>query len=252
MLCHATGFNATTYRPLAQSFVEHFDVWGLDFRAHGQSTPPANDEFDWTNMADDVLAVVDYMGVSAMNGFGHSMGAAALMIAAAKRPELIASAWIYEPIIFPPDLVPHNSTLAEGARKRRSVFPSKAEALARYASRPPFGWVRADALAAYVDGGFIEQADGTVTLACTGAHEAMTFERAGTPVSDIATVAAPVAVAAGLDTPLADHPGTWSPAIADALPNGTYVEYAEYGHFGPLQDPRIIARDAIEFFAAVS
>ena len=59
LLCHATGFHARAYEPLAAQLASHFHVLALDFRGHGDSTAPHNGRFDWEGMADDLLAVVD-------------------------------------------------------------------------------------------------------------------------------------------------------------------------------------------------
>ena len=50
------------------------------------------------------------------------------------------------------------------ARRRRANFPSRADALHRYASRPPLNELRADSLFSYVEHGFRDMTDGTVTL----------------------------------------------------------------------------------------
>ena len=136
---------------------------GADFAGHGDSTLPANNDFAWTGFADDVLTVIDHIGASSVRAFGHSMGGTATLLAAQKRPGMIEAAWLYEPIVFPPNIVPRNSMMAEAAGKRRREFDSKPEALHRYANRPPLGLMRADALAAYVEHGFHDTEAGTVT-----------------------------------------------------------------------------------------
>ena len=245
MICHATGFNATTYRPLIELFREEFDVWGLDFRGHGSSTTPRGGEFDWTNFADDLLSCIDTIGVPSVRFFGHSMGGAATLLAERKRPGVIEAAWLFEPIIFPPDFAPRNSMMAAAAVKRRADFASKAEALARFARRPPLSTLRADALLGYVDGGFVDK-DGGVTLACAPSSEAATFDHAGIRVDEIAGLAPRAVIAAGLA--LTDpSPAEFARPAAEALPNCTYVEYDNLGHLGPLQDPTRIARNAISF-----
>lgn len=247
MICHASGFHANCYRPMMHRFTADFDVWGVDFRGHGHSTPPANDDFAWSGFAADLLAAIDHIGVSSVKVFGHSMGGAAALLAERERPGVIEAAWVYEPIIFPPEIVPRNSQMAEAAANRRSEFPSKAEALLRYASRPPFSLVRADALAAYVDGGFHETADGTVTLACKPAHEALTFNGARTYVDDIRGLAPRMVIAHGQSPPDGPSPAAFAGPAAQALPNATLVSYDDLTHLGPFENPSRIANDAAAF-----
>lgn len=228
------------------TLTQHFDVWGADLAGHGDSTVPANGDFAWTGFADDVLTVIDHIGVSSVRAFGHSMGGAATLLAAKKRPGVIEAAWLYEPIVVPPDIVHRNLVMAEAAGKRRREFNSKPEALHRYASRPPLGMMRADALAAYVEHGFHDTKAGTVTLACTPESEAGTFNNARITVEDIRGLDLRVTIAHGQSTTVPSPAGFAGPT-ADALPNGTLAVYNGLGHFGPLQDPDRIARDVVTF-----
>ena len=248
LIAHATGFLTAPYKPLAAGLTDQFHVFGLDLRAHGDSAPPASGEITWAGAGDDVLAAVDAIG-AAVTGFGHSWGGAALLIAERARPGTVRSAFLYEPII-PPSPLPAtfgrgDNPLAASARKRRASFPSRADALARYASRPPLGLLRADALALYVEEGFEDAPDGTVTLKCRPEDEAATFEAAGfLTTADITELELPVTVAAG-DRHDGFGPPMFVPAIVEALPRGELLAYAHLDHFGPFQDPDTMADDVI-------
>ncbi len=177
LMAHATGFCATMYGPLAVELVEQFRVVALDFRGHGRSARPVNDDFGWDRMAQDVLAVIDRLGTKPAAGFGHSMGGAALLMAEERRPGTFDRLFLFEPIVFPDDFrLTAPNTMSDLARSRRSTFPSRDDALARYASRPPLNTMRADVLKAYVDDGFVDLPDGSVRLACLPDDEARTFE----------------------------------------------------------------------------
>lgn len=223
-----------------------FHVVGVDFRGHGQSNVPDDNDFAWHNMADDLLCVIDALGGAPVLAFGHSMGATTIMLAEQKRPASIVAAWLFEPIVFPDELAPRNSMMAAAARKRRAIFDSRDQALARYASRPPLGTWRADALAGYVAGGFHDLDDGTVHLACHPETEAAVFEGATTYTRDVVSFAAPTVIASGMITN-DPGPGDWAAAIAQALPNAEHQTYKDLTHFGPFQSPDEIARDARRF-----
>ena len=112
----------------------------------GQHVPSGDDDFGWDRMAEDVLAVVERLDPP-IAGFGHSMGGAALLLAEERRPGTFRSLFLFEPIVLPDDFAPVGSNyMAELARGRRSTFPSRDEAFARYASRPPLNTMRADVL----------------------------------------------------------------------------------------------------------
>ena len=247
VVCHATGFHGRAYGPLATGLVARFRVWAIDFRGHGAATAPVDGNFAWAGMRDDLLAVVDALGLDRPFAVGHSMGGCAVLMAALARPTLFTAAYLYEPIVMPPGhaIAPGNR-LSEMARRRRNQFASREEAMMRYASRPGLNVLRADALAAYVRNGFVDDGDdgeGGVRLACAPLTEALTFEAEGSlSVTEITGVAMPVVVAAGRCEP-PPNPAQYAPHVAAALPRGTLVEHEHLGHFGPLQDPDRIALD---------
>lgn len=254
LVAHATGMCAGPYRPLAARLAEDHHVWALDFRAHGDSTRPAEADLDWDAMASDVLAVTDAIGPGPLLAFGHSMGGACLAAAELRRPATLRRAVLFEPIIVPPDFGrgPGQNPLAESARRRRARFPSRMEALGRYAGRPPLGLWRADALWGYVEHGFVESQDGSVGLKCRPEDEAAVFEADGKPpVAAMADVAAPVLVMCGARDP-SPGPADFAPAVADAFVHGTLRRYDHVGHFGPFQDPDTIAEDTAAFLAMSS
>ncbi len=242
MVTHATGFHAHTYLPLIAQWTQQFHVWGVDLRGHGASQLEPDATFVWDDFAADLLSAIDHIGEPVF-AFAHSMGGATTLMAEAARPGLVRRAWIYEPIIFPAEIGPRNSFMAENAARRRPNFPSRAEALERYASRPPLNLLRADALAAYVQHGFVDEADGTVRLACRPVHEAMTFEGARIPSSRIASVATHVVVAKVYSVTGETSAADFATGTADALTNGRLVEYGDLGHFGPLEAPARIGAD---------
>jgi pimeloyl-ACP methyl ester carboxylesterase len=245
LVAHATGLCGQAYLPFAAELAERHRVVAVDLRGHGDADLPAGDDFAWTGMAEDVLAVVDHLGGGPVAAFGHSMGGAALLLAEKARPGTLARAYLYEPIVWPTGFHHEGGVnpMSAPARKRRASFPSRAEALARYAGRPPLCWLRADALAAYVEHGFADQPDGTVTLKCTPESEARTFEaEEAVTVDTVAGVAVPTVVAVG---GAEGRPPALGPGLVAALADASLVHFDHLGHFGPLQDPVSVARSFV-------
>ena len=245
IICHGTGFHGRAYAPMARALIEHHRVWAIDFRGHGASTAPDTGDFAWSGMAQDLLACIDAIEAESVLAFGHSLGGATVMLAEVSRPGVIRAAYLYEPIVFSRDYLVGRAEnpMSEPARNRREIFASKAEALARYASRPPLSVLRADALFAYVDGGFDELDDGTVRLACRAEHEARTFECEEKMTLDrISGLTVPVTVGAGR---VGGHPNPaeFAAPIVEELTNGRLIQYELFGHFGPLESPDIIGAD---------
>jgi pimeloyl-ACP methyl ester carboxylesterase len=249
LVAHANGFCGGAYGPLAVELAAHRHVWAFDFRGQGQTNPPDDMDFDWEGLADDVLAVVDTLGGGPLDVVGHSMGGAGLLRAEVRRPGTIRRAYVYEPIVFPSELgevSAGGNVMAEGARRRRPSFTSRAEAMWSYSGRPPLGYLRADCLAAYVLHGFEELDDGTARLRCAGEHEARMFEAGGSiTTADVAAVEVPVTVGVGALEEGWGGPARFAPAVAEALPNGRLSQHPLLGHFGPLENPPQIAADIL-------
>lgn len=252
LLCHATGFHGRVWLPIA-SHLQHRRCWALDFRGFGDSTPPLDGNFEWHGFGDDVLAVVDHLGLTDVQAVGHSKGGAALLLAEQARPGTFERLFLFEPIVFPPnpeqwtegDQPPPNS-LAESARRRRETFPSIEDAIENFASKPPMASLDPDALDAYVRHGFRPTDDGQVTLKADREHEARCYENGGShrAFAGLATTNARTIVIGSGD---GAGPAQLAPIIADQLPNGTYRQMADLNHFGPLQAPDVVA-SAIDAF----
>ena len=242
LICHATGFCARAYEPLAAELAGRFHVHALDFRAHGDSTSPADRRFHWTAMAEDLEAVIDDLGLPSFDVVGHSMGGAVALLVETRRPGTLRSAYLFEPIVTPEGGFPaRENPMSAAAARRRATFPSKDAALMRYASKTPLGVLRADALAAYVNHGFADQPDGSAVLKCPPEDEAATFDASGSITFDtVRVVQTPTTVAIGA-VEREMGPAMFGPHLVAALPHGRLEEHPTLGHFGPLQDPSLIA-----------
>jgi pimeloyl-ACP methyl ester carboxylesterase len=250
LFSHATGFHGLVWSPVAASLTDRFRCLAVDYRGHGRSELPQDAGLGWSRMGDDVQAVLEsdlVAGHRSVHGVGHSMGGAALVLAAARPSSPLRSLWLYEPVIVGPGVLPRSDApnpLADGAARRRASFASYEEALSNFGAKPPLNQLRPDALEAYVQGGFVSEDDGRVTLRCSPATEAAVFREAGEsgawdvlPALDL-----PVAIVAGR------HEGeglvsSLAPPAFERLARGTLVERPHLGHFGPLEDPSGIAGD---------
>lgn len=246
LLAHATGFHGRVWAPLARhlSAATGARCWAPDLRGHGDSEVPDDHAFGWSGFADDVLAVVDALGLTDVRAAGHSKGGAALLLAEQRRPGTFAALYCFEPVVFPPPTpaqVDLENPLAEGALRRRDAFASFDAAYDNFRAKPPFDTLDPEALRAYVDGGFREEPDGTVRLKCRPHHESQVYRMGNQhdAFAHLAEVACPVTVATGVELPFG--PSAVAPLIAERLPHGTLESHHDLGHFGPLEDPARIA-----------
>ncbi len=241
LLSHATGFHGRVFDPVVRELIATNHCVTFDYRGNGDSTLPSDWSVRWTAFGDDALVAARYAaGNGPVVGAGHSMGAAALVMAAVREPELFRALVLFEPTIFPPitrQSMSGPNQLADGARKRRTTFASFDDALANYSSKPPLNVFQPDALYAYVMFGFRQLLDGTVTLKCSPEHEARTYEGAGDHETwgDLAKLTIPTWVISGVE--LDYGPSSIAQRVAEAIPGSYFVRYDDLGHFGPMQDP---------------
>lgn len=247
VMVHATGFCAAVFEPMAERLAGRFRCLGIDQRAHGGSDPPPGGDFSWSGFAEDILALVDQLGLEHPLGFGHSCGGAALLLAEEARPGTFAGLYCYEPVIYPGDvpLAPtmESNPLASGALRRRRTFPDRETALANFSSKAPFDVLDPAVLAAYVDNGFQDDPGAGIRLRCRPEHEAQVYAHGFShdAYAGLGRVRCPVTLACG------EHTDAFGPTFLElfaARLQGAGVEMVALGglgHFGPLQAPGVVA-----------
>ncbi|MGH9183600.1 MAG: alpha/beta fold hydrolase [Acidimicrobiales bacterium] len=244
LLAHATGFHGRVWAPLAEALARRFRMWSFDFRGHGDSSRPTTGDvdFDWRGFGDDVLSVVDGLGLDQPFGLGHSKGASALLLAEQARPATFRALYAYEPIAFPPPRPPlPDHPLVAGALRRREVFTSLDDAERHLAAKPPLADLAREALRAYVDHGLVPTADGSVILKCRAADEAQMYRMglAHPAFERLGQVRCPVTLARGaLSRAVAAE---LAELQVSRLPAGRLEVLDGLGHLGPLEDPPRVA-----------
>lgn len=244
LLAHATGFHGYTYLPIADALTDQFTTYALDYRGHGDTARPDDWQVNWDGYRDDALAAARAIAPDgSLVGFGHSMGATGLLMAAHSDPDLFDVIVAFEPIVFPtPSDGFHRDPppIIEGARRRRQSFGSFDEAIANYSSKPPMMSFDPDVLRLYVGHGFRPSPEG-VRLKCDPEHEARTFENGARHncwdlLPDIATR---VVIVSGADD--GTGPAMIAKPVADRLPNSTFINHSEWDHVAPFVDPAAMA-----------
>lgn len=251
LISHATGFHGFCYAPMAEALADRFHCIAFDYRGHGDSALPRHVDgaIEWSHFGDDAMAMIESLEPP-VAVFGHSMGAACMLMAARAHPERVSALVLFEPIVLPPAGLRDDgspSPLAAGARRRRSTFPSFGAAIENYASKPPLGNFTRAALEAYVYHGFELGEDGQVHLKCDPETEAATFEGSGghDTWDVLDEIRARVLVVAGRPEPM--QPAQFASAIAQRLPNGQYLQLDDLDHFGPMTHPDVVAEVVADF-----
>ena len=239
LLSHATGFHAYCYLPIADRLSERFEAFGLDYRGHGATARPDDWQVDWDRYGDDALAAATAIAPDGgLVAFGHSMGAAALMMAAHRKPGLFDVIVAFEPIVFPLQMErpEHPTPMIAAARRRQASFESFEAAIENYGSKPPMSAFDPDVLRLYVAHGFRPAPEG-IRLNCDPEHEARTFETGASHATWdlLPEIDTKIVVVAGAIIDVG--PSMVARPISERLPNATYVEIPTSSHLGPFIDP---------------
>lgn len=252
LVAHATGFCGRMYEPLARA--TRRTATALDFRGHGDSARPEDATYPWHRFGEDALETARHLTDrhGPVVAFGHSMGGAALLMAALSAPELFAALYVYEPIVLPPGLRDSDeSPMVAAARRRRDHFPSRAEALENFRGKKPLSGLSEEVLELYVEHGFGVDDDG-VRLKCRREDEAQIFATSGIDGlwERLPELSVPTTVAFGGADPT-PGPHSWAPRMAELLPHGHGEPFEGLGHLGPFEDPSRVGR-AVEAALAIS
>ena len=256
LLAHATGFPAMTLRALAEALAARYDVWSYDQLGHGASDKPPLDDspsrgYGLDDRAEDLVALLDALGLEGAYAVGHSGGATAVLEAVSVRPQAITRVLAYEAIIAAGRMQSKSGSstweLSEIALNRRTEFPSRAALLERWSSRPPFGDWRPDILNDYVDYGFETQSDGSLRLLCPPELESAMFAVAAhsDPLASLGAVECPALLLVG-ERP-EENFGEMAAYGAAAMQRARVEAMPKATHFLPMEDPARLVRRIVEF-----
>jgi thiosulfate reductase cytochrome b subunit/pimeloyl-ACP methyl ester carboxylesterase len=185
---HANGFNARAYRTILAPLGSDLRILAADHRGHGATTLPTLIEgrADWHDVASDLLAFMAALRIGQVVLAGHSMGATAALLAAADAPAVARQLVFFDPVIRPLEPRPapqagsaRESSIVQGASRRRSHFPSRQAVLESYRGRGAFSTWTDAMLEDYVAAGFRDLPDGSVEIACAPEWEASNYVSQG-------------------------------------------------------------------------
>lgn len=124
VLLHGLTGSGACWSPLAQALEGEYDVVMPDARAHGHSSTPP-DGYRYEDLANDVMGLIEGLGLPAPVVLGHSMGGMTAAVVASRRAAAIRGVILVDPTFLSPAtarsawLLPaysaaHVSTIATG------------------------------------------------------------------------------------------------------------------------------------------
>jgi pimeloyl-ACP methyl ester carboxylesterase len=260
LLHHANGFCAALWDPVAERLRERFHVVAMDARGHGDSSKPeGRAAYDWSHFGRDAAAVAAALAKEEPQGrvalgLGHSFGGTSLVLAAIERPGLFDRLVLVDPIVMasavtedPGIRAGRTNAMAEGARRRRQVWPDRGTARAVWAGKQMFAGWQDRVLDLYVAEGLADLPDGRVALKCPGAVEAAIFEN-NTSVDVMGAapqLATPTLVLWAMH---GNFPREHFEQLSGRMQHARLRD-ADAGHLVPMQRPDLVADEVLAFAA---
>jgi pimeloyl-ACP methyl ester carboxylesterase len=184
---HATGLCAGVYTPLADKLKSRIKIYGMDDRGHGRTTATANPKSlqNWDVFVSDLENFFETLNGPVI-AMGHSHGATASLLLAAKRPDLVSALILIDPTILPYSWtwgwavakavgLSRRIPIAAKAAKRKNGWPDREHVLASYKKKTVFRSWTDGFLEAYVKDGTQKTENNTIKLCCQPAWESRCF-----------------------------------------------------------------------------
>ena len=250
LFVHATGFHARVWNQVIARFPDRH-VIAVEQRGHGRSQ--AKDFSTWEEFSRDLAdfaASVDLQGAVAI---GHSMGAHALVQAAAFVPERFSQLVLIDPVMSAPADYhlpsPPPGTLHPSAY-RKNQFESAQAMFDRFADRPPYSVFDRQCLLDYCEHGLRPADSGEgFQLACAPGFEGQIYPLARQNrgiYASIRSLKIPVLVVRAREQDPSILPWdplgspTW-PGLATEFPQGRGLQ-TDKTHMMPMEDPAMVAQ----------
>jgi pimeloyl-ACP methyl ester carboxylesterase len=112
IILHGLFGSSDNWYTLAKVFAEHFTVYLLDQRNHGQS--PKSDDFDYALLTEDLAEFIREHSLIQPIVLGHSMGGKAAMNFAVRYPEQLSNLIVVD--IVPKPYPVHHDAILEGLK----------------------------------------------------------------------------------------------------------------------------------------
>jgi pimeloyl-ACP methyl ester carboxylesterase len=216
-LVNMASANLTTWEPVMDALVQHFHILRFDIRGTGKSGWGGDDEFTFSQYADDLAAIMDALEIPKAYVVGVAYGARTAAQFALRHEDRLTALGLFDVALTPP--VEQSGQRELGAEARRMLREAgEPEVVMRKSWR----W--------YVD------RDAALNAHTAHTHEPDTSEMLG-------HVKIPVVVACGRQDMNLEE----ARRIAAAIPGSEFHVMEMTGHGSPFFRPDLFARIVCEF-----
>ena len=226
VLSNSLGSTTSMWDAQADALAEHFRVVRYDTRGHGRSPVPQG-PYDIDDLADDVVVLLDTLGVDRAHFVGLSLGGMTGMRLAARNPERVDRLVV---LCTGARLDPASAWLDRAATVREGGTSAVAEAVVARWFTPAHLEANPDVRAGCESVVAATPAEGYAS--CCEVIAAMDLRE------DLPAISAPTLAIAGADDPATPPPHL--EAIADAVQDGRLLVVPDSAHLANAEQPRTI------------
>lgn len=245
---HANGYGPLTYQQFLNPFKASYQVIASQHRPLWQPTPEPQSIDSWEPFAEDIVASLATVA-GPVTSVGHSMGSAALVMAAAKQPELFKRLVLIEPVLVPGsyflmiklfgERLANKSPIVSRTINRVDSWNNYDEAFAHFRPKAVFKRIGDKALWDYVNHGTYRDADNKIHLAYSKEWEARCYLLIHNIWKLLAELSLPVLIIRGANS------GVLSESAIKKMqrlgPQHQFIQVPDTGHLIPFEQPQILA-----------
>ena len=222
VLSNSLGATRGMWDPQVPALAERFRVLTYDTRGHGDSPSPAG-PYTLDDLVDDVIALLDRLGVRRAHGVGLSLGGMTAMRLAAREPDRISRL----AVLCSSAKTEPQGFLDRAAAARAEGTASIAPAVVSRWLTPPYAAAHPELVARLE--GMVAAADDEGYAGCCEAIAAMDLR------ADLGRITAPtLVVSAGEDPAL---PPEHQRVIAEGIPGAELLTVSPGAHLANLEQP---------------
>ena len=247
------SFTVGTYTPLLSELATEFDISSLALRGYWYDKPQSR-RLTREQDADMLIEFLEKTQDKPVVGIGHSQGATATAMAAAKRPELFSQLYLIEPVTFTKNqatlynLLPRSVLLGREPFKstltKQSTWPDIHSYYKSLRAQRAYKRISDEHLQVFAEQSLSKNTDGSYTLMFVPEQELANYFGAPHIDSALKQLKCPYTLITGKPTLFINDKvrKQWRKFV----PDNRIISLLEYGHLLPMEAPELCAQIIIE------
>jgi pimeloyl-ACP methyl ester carboxylesterase len=251
---HANGYPPLCYKGLLSPFMRDYRLIASLHRPLWPQFAEPSSMNSWEQLGEDILDLLVEVEIPTIS-IGHSMGSAAILMAAVKKPEYFKKIVLIEPVLVPrfatiilgafPSLARRAWPLARQTINRVDKWPNRGAVFEHFRPKGVFKRISDEILWDYVNEGTVINELGEYELIFNKEWELQCYLKVYNCWNLFKSLKVPSLIVRGSES------NTLSKKAWDRLrkisPQSEYVEIPDSGHLVPFERPETLASEIIDW-----